>query len=114
METLRIKNALNRPRVFSVVDPEGEIDAIRMLSGATVNIDVRLLTPEIVANIEKGGHLLLLEGKLPMKLNPYPEKKREEPTPEISDAAVTYEVDNSPIEDEGDVGKRVFKKGVKN
>ena len=113
METIKIKNALNRPRVFSIVDPEGEVDAIRMCSGATVNIDVRLLTPEIVANIKEGGHLLLLEGKLPAKLNPYPEKNAA--TPEKADAPKTYEGDSSPIAQEAgeDSGKKVIKKGAK-
>ena len=115
MDSIKVRNALNRPRVFSVVDPEGENNAIRMCSGATVNVDVRLLTPEILENV-KGGHLLLLEGNLPLKLNPYPEKKLEEPTPEKSDSPNTYEEEDSYVtfneSEEG--GKKVFKKGVKN
>ena len=113
METIKVKNALNRPRVFSVVDPEGSADAIRMRSGATVNIDVRLLTPEIVANIEKGGHLLLLEGRLPARLNPYPEKKPEGATPETAHdgdgASKPHEGDGLPE----DGGKKIIRKGAK-
>ena len=109
METVTIKNALNRPRVFSVVDPEGNADAVRMRSGATVNVDVRLLTPEIVANIEEGGHLLLLGGRLPAKLNPYPEKNGSSGKADAPDEG------DGPFDDEGDGGKKVpFKKGVKN
>ena len=110
MEMIKIKNALNRPRVFSVVDPEGNVDAVRMCSGATVSIDVRLLTPEIAANIEKGGHLLLLEGSLPAELNPYPERKPEKAAP---GEPVTNEVGDPPGAPE-DGGKKVVKKGVKN
>ena len=112
MDSIKVRNALNRPRVFSVVDLEGENDAVRMCSGATINIDVRLLTPEIVENI-KGGHLLLLEGRLLSKLNPYPEKKTEKPAPEKLDSPDTYEGDGSPAEESEDGGKRVFKKGAK-
>ena len=112
MDSIRVRNALNRPRIFSVVDPEGENDAIRMCSGAIVNIDSRLLTPEIVENI-KGGHLLLLEGHLPSKLNPYPEKKI---TTDKSDSPDVHVENTLNINDEEseDSGRKVFKKGVKN
>ena len=103
MDSIKLRNALGRPRVFSVVDPEGEHDSIRMRSGATVSVDVRLLTPEIVENI-KGGHLVLLGGKLPEELNPYPEKKAEVAALE------------SRGNDDGDCaegGKKIIKKGAK-
>ena len=75
METVKIKNVLTRPRVFSVVNADGSAGAVRLRAGEALSIDARLLTPEIVRNVKKVGCLLLLEGKIPAKLNPYPEKK---------------------------------------
>ena len=73
MPSLRIKNLTQRPRVFSVVNSDGVVDSIRLGFKESIEIDSRLLTPEIVTNI-KLGHLLILNGKLPEELSPFKEK----------------------------------------
>ena len=109
METVRIKNAINRPRVFSVVDAEGNLDAVRLRTGERVELDVRLLTPEIVENIRQ-GYLLLLSGALPDKLNPYREKKKEKPGPKQAAPKKGEALTEGP-EKEG--ARNVFGKGGK-
>ena len=114
MGTIRVKNALNRPRVFSVVDAEGYVDAIRFRSGEVAGIEVRLLTQEIAENIRK-GYLLLLDGKLPDKLNPYPEKGTGKAALETADVPEAREGESAPqVSEESDKGgKKVIKKGAK-
>ena len=113
MNTVRLKNILNRPRVFSTVNSEGMVDAIRFRAGASLEIDVRLLTHEIIDNI-KMSYLLLLEGSLPLELNPYLEKRAEKPK-KINEPKL-YDGENLPImsEENNESSKKVFKKGAKN
>ena len=80
MSTVILKNTMNRPRVFSMVNADGEMDSIRFKCRQSQEVDIRLLTPEMVTNIQE-GHILLMEGKIPKQLNPYLEKEVEKDRP---------------------------------
>lgn len=69
---VKIKNLLMRPRVFSIVNANGQHDELRFNSKEIKDVDPRLLTREILYNI-RGEKLRVLSGDVPTEkaLKPY-------------------------------------------